>query len=150
METTRQIPIAEGLFTWPSDEPRLIGSRCSSCGVVTFPRRTGCPKCNREEMVETLLAQRGTLWTWTTQGFLPKAPYAGPETEESFEPYALGYIELPGEVRVEARLTEHDPERLEIGMEMELVVVPFRQDEHGNEIVTFAFEPVVTHQGGRT
>jgi len=27
-------------------------------------------------------------------------------------------------------------------MEMELVVVPFRTDDKGNEIVTFAFRPV--------
>ena len=149
MAITQQVPIDEGLFTWPSDEPRLVGSRCRACGVVTFPRRSGCPKCNREEMTETLLARRGTLWTWTTQGFLPKAPYAGPETEESFEPYTIGYVELPGEVRVETRLTENDPDRLEIGMEMELVGVPFRRDEDGNEIVTFAFAPAAEHEGGR-
>ena len=31
---------------------------------------------------------------------------------EEFEPYGVGYVELPGEVRVEARLTESDPARL--------------------------------------
>ena len=55
---------------------------------------------------------------------------------------ASGYVELPGELRVEARLTEHRPEHLRIGMEMELVVVPFGTDEDGNEVVTFAFRPV--------
>ena len=50
------------------------------------------------------------------------APYVGPTTP--FEPYGVGYVELPGEVRVEARLTEADPARLRIGMPMELTVVP--------------------------
>jgi uncharacterized OB-fold protein len=52
----------------------------------------------------------------------------------------VGYVELGGEVRVESRLTEL--EGLETGMEMELVLVPFRTDGDGNEVVTFAFAPV--------
>ena len=40
---------------------------------------------------------------------------------------------------VEARLTETDPDELEIGEAMELVVVPFRRDDDGNDVVTFAF-----------
>jgi hypothetical protein len=31
---------------------------------------------------------------------------------------------------------------LTIGMEMELVVVPHRTDDDGNEVMTFAFQPV--------
>jgi hypothetical protein len=43
---------------------------------------------------------------------------------------------------VETRLTESDPAKLADGMEMELVIVPFRTDDDGNEVVTFAFRPV--------
>ena len=50
----------------------------------------------------------------------------------------VGYVELPGEVRVEARLTEADPERLRIGMPMELVLIPAPA---GNGAVTYAFTP---------
>ena len=57
-------------------------------------------------------------------------------------PFGVGYVELAGEVKVEARLTETDPELLGTGMEMELVLVPFRTDDDGNEVVTFAFRPV--------
>ena len=60
---------------------------------------------------------------------------------ENFEAYGVGYVELPGEVKVEARLTENDPTRLRVGMEMELTVVPLAIDEEGNEVVTFAFQP---------
>jgi uncharacterized OB-fold protein len=138
-----QVPIAPGLFTWPAEEPQLIGGKCNSCGVVTFPRQSGCPRCNSQDITDELLARRGTLWTWTIQGFLPKSPpYAGPETPETFQPYGVGYVELPGQVKVEARLTENDPEKLRIGMEMELVIIPFRTDEEGREVVTYAFAPV--------
>jgi len=93
-------------------------------------------------MEQHLLARRGRLWAWTTQSFPPPSPpYTGPAGKD-FVPFGVGYIELGGEVKVEARLTESDPARLAAGMEMELELVPFRTDEDGNEIVTFAFAPV--------
>ena len=137
MPTT--VPVADGLFTWPSPEPRLIGGECRDCGTVTFPKQESCPRCTGWHVDERLLARTGTLWSFTVQGFRPKPPYAGPEP---FEPYGVGYVELAGEVIVESRLTEHDPDRLRIGTPMELVVVPFRQDGDGNDVVTFAFRPV--------
>ena len=135
-------PIAPEVFTWPSDEPQLVGSRCTACSTVVFPQAPGCPRCGSTEMERHELGRRGRLWTFTTQGFLPKAPYLGPETEEDFEGYGVGYVELPGETMVEGRLTEGDPARLEIGMEMELVIVPFRTDPDGTEVMTYAFAPV--------
>jgi uncharacterized OB-fold protein len=91
-------------------------------------------------MAEHLLSRRGRLWAWTTQEFPPPSPpYAGP-TGDAFVPYGIGYVELADEVRVEARLTE--TEGLRAGTEMELVLVPFRTDGDGNEVITFAFRPV--------
>ena len=90
-------------------------------------------------MVDELLPRRGTLFTFTVQGFRPKEPYAGPD---AFEPFGVGYIELSGALLVEARLTENDPDRLRVGAPMELVIVPFGTDEHGEAMLTFAFGPV--------
>ena len=90
-------------------EPRLIGSACQSCGTVTFPRQASCPRCTSEDVHARELATRGTLWTWTIQCFAPKSPPYPEAGVEEFEPYGVGYIELPGEVRVEARLTESHP-----------------------------------------
>jgi uncharacterized OB-fold protein len=45
-------------------------------------------------------------------------------------------------VRVEGRLTENDPAKLSFGMEVELTMIPFATDAEGNEVVTFAFQPV--------
>jgi len=134
------VPVAKGVFTWPSDDPRLIGSRCAGCGMVTFPTQDSCPRCASPEMAEHLLPRRGRLWAWTTQEFPPPSPpYAGP-TGPAFVPYGVGYVELADAVKVEARLTQTT--RLRTGMDMELVLVPFRIDADGNEVVTFAFRPV--------
>jgi uncharacterized OB-fold protein len=136
-----QVAIAEGVFTWPSDSPRLLGSRCSDCGAHTFPTQPGCPRCGSESVTTVELADHGTLFTFTTQGYLPKAPYTGPETDDDFTGFAVGYVELPGEVIVETRLTEPDPARLAIGMPVRLVIVPFRREPDGTEVMTYAFEP---------
>ena len=136
-----QVPVAEGIFTFGSDAPQLIGSRCNACGIVTFPAQDSCPRCASTDMSEHLLSRRGRLWAWTTQHFPPPSPpYSGP-SGKAFVPFGVGYVEL-ADVKVETRLTESDPDRLEIGMEMELVLVPFRTDDDGNEVVTFAFRPV--------
>ena len=133
------VPVADGLIAGTAAEPVLLGSECRRCGTVTFPRQGACPRCTSTDVAERPLSRRGTLWTWTVQRFRPKSPpYAGGEGEE-FEPYAVGYVELPGEVRVEARLTEPDPARLRIGMAMELTLVPAPGSE---DRVTFAFRPV--------
>ena len=140
MSAARQLPIAEGLFTWPSDSPQLIGSKCADCGEVTFPAQTRCPACPGTDCAETPLSPRGKLWTWTIQNFPPPKPYAG--DPRSFVPFGVGYIELPEGVRVEARLTENDAGRLRIGMDMELVIEAFADGDDDTELVTFAFRPV--------
>ena len=124
------------LFT-EGDAPQLIGSRCRDCGVMTFPTQADCPRCMGEAMEEALFDRRGTLWTFTTQEFPPKSPpYAIAETTDTFVPYAVGYVEFAGQARVEGRLTEPDHTKLEIGMEMETVLIPFAGD------VTYAFRPI--------
>lgn len=109
---------------------------------MTFPLPPSCARCGSVGVERHLLPRQGTLWTFTTQEFLPKEPYASGETMETFRPYGVGLVQLGDEVRVEGRLTEVDPAKLDFGMAMELVVVPFRTDEDGTEVVTYAFAPV--------
>jgi uncharacterized OB-fold protein len=142
-----QVAIEEGLFVDGPSGPRLIGSRCSACGVVTFPTQSGCPRCFNDELADVELPDRGTLWTFTTQGFRPKSAsedgaYLGDDDVDTFQPFTVGYVELEGHCKVESRLTEPDPSKLRIGQEMKLVLIPFRTDEAGNDVMTFAFEPV--------
>ena len=62
-------------------------------------------------------------------------------TGASFAPFGVGLVQLDDVVRVEARLTESNPENLDFGMPVELRVVPFYTNAAGEEIVTFAFAP---------
>lgn len=131
--------VEEGLFSWPAPSPRLLGSNCRECSTTTFPAQESCPRCTASEVDTVELATHGTLWTWTVQGFRPKSPpYEG---DEDFRPYPVGYVELPGEVRVEALLADVDAEQLWIGMPMELVILPFRSAATGETVATYAFRP---------
>lgn len=139
VEALPAVPIAEGLFTSAGEDGRLITSRCAHCRHVEFPQKAACPGCGSAEVERHLLARDGFLWTWTVQNFRPKPPYALPE-DEDFEPYGVGYVEIPGEARVEARLTVADVDRLRIGMPMTLTFIPLWVKD-GRQVVTFAFAP---------
>ena len=81
-------------------------------------------------MAEHLLPRRGTLWTWTTQEFLPKEPYAGGETDGDLP--ALRRRARPARRRGPGRgPADRGRSRAscDFGMEVELVVVPFRTDD---------------------
>lgn len=139
--STSQRALAPEISTWPAEDPQLIGSGCGTCGATVFPVQDHCPKCSSAEMSEVLLPRRGTVIAWTTQGFPPGAPYAGP-TGKDFVPFGVGLVQLGDVIRVEGRLTENDPEKLTFGQEVELTMIPFTTDADGNEVVTFAFQPV--------
>ncbi|OBB03398.1 DNA-binding protein [Mycobacteriaceae bacterium 1482268.1] len=129
------------ISTWPDENPRLIGSSCHACGATTFPVQQRCPKCSRATMSDVLLPRRGTLVAWTTQGFALGPPYKGPASN-NFVPFGVGLVQLGDVIRVEGRLTENDPNKLEFGMAIELTMVPFATDDEGNDLVTFAFRQV--------
>ena len=66
------------------------------------------------------LSGRGTVWGFTVQRFAPKAPpYVVPEG--GFVPFAVGYVELPEGVRVEAVLDCTDFAELEDKADVTLV-----------------------------
>lgn len=124
--------IAEGLFT---DEaaPRLIGGRDRETGRIVFP----CPANERYEACP--LSRTGTVWSYTIQRYRPKSPpYAGPE---AFKPWPVAYVELPGEVIVETRLTGIPFEDIRIGMPVELTQIPLDPDAQ-DSVLIHAFKPV--------
>lgn len=130
-------PIDPELFVGGDPGAALRGARCPSCGTVTFPYQSGCPRCGGNAMPDLELPREGTLWSYTVQSFPPKHPFV---CVEPFEPFGVGYVDL-GDVIVEARLTVADADALRIDMPMRLTTIVNHVDEDGTEIVTFAFAP---------
>jgi uncharacterized protein len=127
-------PVDAALFA-SLDPPRLAGSRCTECSTVVFPSALSCPRCGRTTAPH-VLPDRGTVWTWTVQGFEPKAPYVPPAG--GFTPFPVCYVDL-GEVLVEGHLLA-DREQIQIGLPVRLVLEPVCQGD-GSTVVTYAFEP---------
>jgi uncharacterized OB-fold protein len=135
----KKVPIIAGLFTWPSDEPRLIGSRCPVCGSVQFPKSNVCdnPDCDHsKEPEEILLSPEGTLYSYTIQRYDLRPPF-----DYHKAPYAIGAVELPEGIIVVGRLTTTDEEKLKIGMRVMLKVDELYSDEE-NIYLTYFFKPV--------
>lgn len=126
---------------WSDDaQPHLMGGRTPS-GEIVFPM----PQGDAAKDVEPYkLSRTGTLWSWTSQDFLPKEPYEGSGNGEGegppdFVSFLLGYIELPGEVIVESVIVDAKLEDLKLGMPMEFCIIPFNQHN-----TTFAYRPTQT------
>jgi len=128
-------PIAVGLF-FDEDEPRLIGGRHRATGRMVFPMPCGS---SGEQYERIALSREGRLWSYTVQRFRPKSPpYAG---RQHFEPYAVGYVELPGEIIIEARISDVPFDQLCLGMPLSLVREPFLIEAGGTSVFTYAFGP---------
>lgn len=129
-----QVPLRPGLLELGADgEGRLLGSRCPSCGAWFFPRRQVCSRCLAEPLETAPLSPRGTVYTYTV---IHQAP-------PGFEvPYVLVYVDLPEGVRVLGQLAGVAPESVRIGLEVELALEPFGEDEEGREVIGYRFHPV--------
>ncbi len=138
-----QVPVAEGVFTFPSDEPQLIGSGAPTAGSSPSPARRRAPAAGRPTMEEHLLARRGRCGRGRRRRSRRRPAVRGPDAARTSCRSASATSSSGGEVKVESRLTENDPDEARArAWTMELVLVPFRTDDDGNEVVTFAFRPV--------
>ena len=126
-----KIPIREGLLTERTDGD-LVGFRCKSCKHILPPLTITCCYCSSEDLEKLALSRRGKLYSYT----IVLQPHKHFET-----PYAVGYIELPDDLRIFSPLKEREGKPFEIDMDMELVVERL-WDENGNEVIGPKFQPV--------
>jgi uncharacterized OB-fold protein len=136
-------PAIEGWFRMDPDDPRLLGTQCTSCKTYFFPKETTyCrnPSCASTEFEEVPLSRRGKLWSFTNNCYPPPAPYVA---ADPFEPYAIAAVELEEEKMVV--LGQVVPgvgvDELKAGMEMELVLDKLFEDED-KEYVVWKWRPV--------
>lgn len=135
-------PAIEGWFT-TGPEPALLGSRCTTCGTVFFPRAEGfCrnPACAGEAFEELPLSRRGRVWSYTDAQYQPPAPYV--PAADPYVPFALAAVELPEGLVVLGQVAEgYGVADLSVGAEVELVVERLYTDESG-ERTSWKWKPV--------
>jgi len=141
MSQASEINAAEGLFADTPDGPRLLGSRCKGCQSAYFPRSAAChhPDCPGSQVEDATFGPTGTLWSLSIQNYPPPSPTVVPEP---YTPYAVGLIDLPEGLRVLGRLAVDDPLKVEVGIEMELILAPLGQTEAGEDVISWQFKPV--------
>lgn len=141
MSGASSIESAKHLFSETADGPRLLGSRCATCRTPYFPRSELCrnPECGRSDMQEARFGPRGTLWSVALQNYPPPAPTIAPAP---YEPYGVGLVDLPDGLRVLGRLACDDPQSIEPGAEVELVIAPLGRDGEGREVMSWQWKPL--------
>lgn len=131
--------ISDNVLSLDGGELTLFGGRCKTTGKTVFPVPSGPDAAGYERIA---LKSEGTLWAYTVQRFPPKSPpFIGANTPETFIPFAVGYVELEGQVIVESHLKIDAFERLKVGQKMKLTTRQLAEGRDGDVIHTYAFEP---------
>ena len=135
-------PAIDGWFT-TGPEPALIGSRCTACGHVSFPKETVfCknPACSGEGFDDVELSRRGRVWSYTDAQYQPPPPYI-PQSDP-YQPFALAAVELPEGLVVMGQVANgFGVGDLFVGAEVELVVEPLYRDDEGEKVI-WRWKPV--------
>ena len=143
-----RVPAVDGWFTLDAQAPHLLGTRCKSCGTYFFPKETAfCrnPKCAGTDFEEVPLSTRGKLWSFTDNRYAPPKPYMA---SDPFEPYAVAAVELEREKMVVLGQVAKGvgTDRLEAGLEMELVLDTLYEDD-ANEYIVWKWRPLQAADG---
>ena len=101
----------------------LMGSRCKSCGVTSFPPRADCEECMSGDFEFFEMSGKATLHTFTKI-------VAAPTGFEDVVPYIVGVVDLKEGGRALAWIGETIEEsEIQIGMEMQVVPQIFEEQE---------------------
>jgi uncharacterized OB-fold protein len=125
--------------SWRLKEQRykLVGERCPHCSQAIFPPRDICPDCGLDAKEPKQLSGKGRVYSFTT---VTEAPVGF----EDQAPYTVALIELDEGPLVSAQLTDIDPDKIEIGMPVEMVTRKLRQNgDKGVIIYGYKFRPPV-------
>jgi len=100
----------------------LIGSECSHCGKVFFPKRVLCPECRRKgELKDIQLKGNGKIHTYSV---------INTPTEEfkTIAPYVVAIVELEEGAKLTTQIVDCNPDDVEIGNEVEMVFRKIKEE----------------------
>ena len=103
-------------------EHRLVVQRCTACGATRIPPSPVCATCRSEESEWQEVTGRGEVYTFTAvhRAIAPDQPL----------PTVIAVISLEGSggLRIMSNLVDVDPEKIEIGMPVEVVWEDMSED----------------------
>ena len=129
----KQIPIVDYLVL--GEAPHLVANECTNCGALYFDRRNACAHCGKTSFGKKALGTSGVVRSFAiVHQASPGVPV----------PYVSTVVDLDGGGQVKANIVnvEPEPERLSLGMKVQLTTFVAGTDDEGTEAVAFGFEPV--------
>ena len=114
------------LFVVPTDgqAPYLLGYKCDDCGKIWFPKMEICPSC-WTNLKQIPLSRTGVLYSYSII-------HTGQRGIKA--PYAVGYVDFPGDVRIYSQLAIPH-EKIKLGMAVEVTEGVVRIDKSGNPVM---------------
>lgn len=108
------------LFKEGRDNRRLVANRCPECQHLLFPPQKVCGRCHvRASDKFEEISDKGTVKQITTIHLPLWDPHLGARAEENPHPQAT--IELDSGVSTMGRLEETDPEKVKVGMRVQVI-----------------------------
>jgi uncharacterized OB-fold protein len=124
------------LYNSEGKKPYLLGSECKICGYVSFPEKSVCVKCRREDTMKKFeIGKYGNLENFAVMRV---------GTSDYPAPYVIGYIRSKEGAIIFSQIINCEPkdDSLKIGQEMELVIEKLGDDEEGKEMFCYKYKPI--------
>ncbi|EFK07913.1 conserved hypothetical protein, partial [delta proteobacterium NaphS2] len=112
--------------------PYLKGYKCQKCGQLDFPKLNLCTNCWGTEFDVVPLSTKGKLYSVSDL-------FIGPPGMKM--PYAVGYIDLPEDIRIFAQL-EGEVGSFKCDEEVELTTGQIRTNRDGLPITSYKFKKI--------
>jgi uncharacterized OB-fold protein len=96
--------------------------RCIECGHIRFPPALVCPRCTSEQTEWVRLSGRGRVFSWV---IVHQSQHPAFNTEA---PYNVAIVELDEGPRLHTQIVDCPPDRITIGMPVEVVFEKVRDD----------------------
>lgn len=120
-ETTGLVVPAPMVNDSGAGSPRLMAGHCEDCGVSAFPAPAQCPRCLNSPLPQRALPTEGVLYSYSVVHIGPPGWPA---------PYTVGYVDLPGDVRVFGHVAEVDETLLHPDLAVRLRLEPVNGDSY--------------------
>lgn len=111
----------------------LIGSKCTQCETVFFPKRVICPECRRKGKLKDMqLAGAGKIFTYSVI-------HTPTDEFKTLAPYVVAIVELEDGAKITTQIVDCKPEDVSIGDEVEMV---FRRikEEGDDGVISYGYK----------
>jgi uncharacterized OB-fold protein len=104
-------------FWQAAKQERLVAPKCADCGTFRLPPTPFCPQCQSTAVDWTELSGRATVFSFSVVHGFPGLPGI------TLVPAVLDLPDAPG-ARLVSNVVDVEPEKVEIGMEVEVLFSP--------------------------